>query len=564
MSITPDMLSINNVAAKLGLSVHQLRRWELMFGLEIKRGRGQQRQYRDEDLSVLERIKELVDQGWPTSQIRPQLEAEGLVSPKLIGATPAPGNPEVLQESIIGLRNFTERRFIEISKQIDELRQLLISVTLKNELSADKASPWQPTASEYMPAPKVQPAQEITIGPQISIDPPNSNMYGNNPGLIGRPQPGPNLPRQENRTSFEPSASSGTASSPSNEAVSRSMSALDSMFKDRDTASGSSFTKTPIIPPPASGDQSQAEAAPPVIRHSTIPPLPERASDLSDRDPAATSEPDTVSSDLSLSAGSENEIVIENESEIASAAVASPADSPSYAATAVDVQALSDDQVSGNPISATTASSPGATSTSSSNSASAVNSNFAIPPLPPNPFRPTSANSGSSPSLGYESSSGSAQMDLNALFTPGQNTGAGQASFAPATPAPSDDDEAESDLEVDIDIATNVADDEAAAAQKQPIPLTPGPQVNFGPNVSAPTPQATPQRVDDNFGLGEVTDQNYLTVLGRALDLIGWTDEQADSYSLKTFGVPHWDELGRSQAEKLVAHLIGLLKEQMG
>ena len=50
---TPDMLSINNVAAKLGLSVHQLRRWELMFGLEIKRGRGQQRQYRDEDLSVL-------------------------------------------------------------------------------------------------------------------------------------------------------------------------------------------------------------------------------------------------------------------------------------------------------------------------------------------------------------------------------------------------------------------------------------------------------------------------------------------------------------------------------
>jgi len=103
-----------------------------------------------------------------------------------------------------------------------------------------------------------------------------------------------------------------------------------------------------------------------------------------------------------------------------------------------------------------------------------------------------------------------------------------------------------------------------AEALQQPIQLTPGPQVNFGPNVSAPTPQTTPQRVDDNFGLGEVTDQNYLTVLGRALDLIGWTDEQADSYSLKTFGVPHWDELGRSQAEKLVAHLIGLLKEQMG
>jgi hypothetical protein len=95
------------------------------------------------------------------------------------------------------------------------------------------------------------------------------------------------------------------------------------------------------------------------------------------------------------------------------------------------------------------------------------------------------------------------------------------------------------------------------------LPVTAGPQVNFGPNVSAPTPQATPQRMDDNFGLGEVTDQNYLTVLGRALDLIGWSDEQADSYSLKTFGVPHWDELGRSQAEKLVAHLVGLLKDQL-
>jgi hypothetical protein len=95
------------------------------------------------------------------------------------------------------------------------------------------------------------------------------------------------------------------------------------------------------------------------------------------------------------------------------------------------------------------------------------------------------------------------------------------------------------------------------------LPLATGPQVNFGPNVSAPTPQVTPQRMDDNFGLGEVTDQNYLTVLGRALDLIGWSDEQADSFSLKTFGVPHWDELGRSQAEKLVAHLVGLLKDQL-
>src|SRR5262249_34070558 len=107
-----DLLSINTVAARLELSVHQLRRWELMFGLEIKRGRGQQRQYRPEDLTVLERIRELVEQGWPTSQIRPQLEAEGLITPKLIGLPQAPANPEVLMESVIGFPTFCDPRFI--------------------------------------------------------------------------------------------------------------------------------------------------------------------------------------------------------------------------------------------------------------------------------------------------------------------------------------------------------------------------------------------------------------------------------------------------------------------
>lgn len=166
MSMThADLLSINNVAARLGLSVHQLRRWELMFGLEIKRGRGQQRQYRQEDLSVLERIKELVEQGWPTSQIRPQLEAEGLITPKLIGLPPTPGNPEVLMESVIGFRNFVERRFIEISKQIDELRQLLISLSLRQELQGERLSPWQPIKEELLPPVAQRPAQEIVMGP---------------------------------------------------------------------------------------------------------------------------------------------------------------------------------------------------------------------------------------------------------------------------------------------------------------------------------------------------------------------------------------------------------------
>lgn len=594
---TPDMLSINNVAAKLGLSVHQLRRWELMFGLEIKRGRGQQRQYRDEDLSVLERIKELVEQGWPTSQIRPQLEAEGLVSPKLIGVTPSPGNPEVLQESIIGLRNFTERRFIEISKQIDELRQLLISVTLKQELSADKASPWQPTASEFMPAPKIQPAQEITIGPQISIDPPNSNMYGNsgNSGLIGRPQPGPGLQRQDSRTSFEPSTSS--------EAVTRSMSALDSMFKERESkepdsvqpeVGTSSFTKVPVIPPP----ETPSASIPP-IRHSTIPPLP--ANSQTNSAPVATPAPaapeaeeaqvvvePSVETSLSASISADNQHTdtistpsIQSLTALQSVhqeQATAPDSASQFTSTAVDHPALDDEfKAVESPSASKLIGSP--------SSPSSPSSSFSVPPLPPNPFKTSTE------------SAEAAQANLRSLFSPappepplGLNTGFAASSFAPtaanlptsypmnepsstptASPAPaaepSQEDTAEElgDSENFFDDSVEQAELQPAAIEPpQPIQLTPGPQVNFGPNVSAPTPQATPQRVDDNFGLGEVTDQNYLTVLGRALDLIGWTDEQADSYSLKTFGVPHWDELGRSQAEKLVAHLIGLLKEQMG
>lgn len=184
-----DMLSINAVADKLGLSVHQLRRWELMFGLEIKRGRGQQRQYRAEDLTVLERIKELVEQGWPTSQIRPQLEAEGLITPKLIGLPAAPQNTDVLMEALIGFRTFSERRFIDLSKQIDELRQLVISLSLRQELESEQRatstpSPWQPMQREDYsleavttpptPAPAVppRPVEEISIGPQVTMSMP--------------------------------------------------------------------------------------------------------------------------------------------------------------------------------------------------------------------------------------------------------------------------------------------------------------------------------------------------------------------------------------------------------
>jgi hypothetical protein len=203
-----------------------------------------------------------------------------------------------------------------------------------------------------------------------------------------------------------------------------------------------------------------------------------------------------------------------------------------------------------------------------------------IPPLPPNPFKmplpevnnfnpPTQAQATAEPAhkpvleaapseITTQASGQRAEQNMNLSY-------ASMQSFAPGQGAVQQEESFEAEPEfVEAEAEPEFAEAEPAPNLSQPIALTPGPQVNFGPNVAAPTPQAAPQRVDDNFGLGEVTDQNYLTVLGRALDLIGWTDEQADSYSLKTFGIPHWDELGRSQAEKLVAHLIALLKEQMG
>jgi hypothetical protein len=55
--------------------------------------------------------------------------------------------------------------------------------------------------------------------------------------------------------------------------------------------------------------------------------------------------------------------------------------------------------------------------------------------------------------------------------------------------------------------------------------------------------------------LPEITDQNYLTVLGKTLDLVGWSDSQADEYSMKNYGVSVWIDLGRSDAEKFIGYL---------
>ncbi len=159
---TAELMTIQAVSTRLGVSVHQLRRWELMFGLEIKRGRGQQRQYRQEDLLALERIRELIEDGWPAISIRSQLELEELITPRLIGL-PSPvaeGQGEFL-ELLSGLRNFCEHRFQDISDQVDELRQLVVSLSLQQGLQSVQSSPWRPIISEA-PAP---PAEEISIGP---------------------------------------------------------------------------------------------------------------------------------------------------------------------------------------------------------------------------------------------------------------------------------------------------------------------------------------------------------------------------------------------------------------
>lgn len=559
---TTDMLSINNVAAKLGLSVHQLRRWELMFGLEIKRGRGQQRQYREEDLSVLERIKELVEQGWPTSQIRPQLEAEGLVTPKLIGVPPPPGNPEVLQESIIGLRNFTERRFIEISKQIDELRQLLISVTLKQELSTDKGSPWQPMASEYVPAPKVMPAQEITIGPQISIDPPASTMRPPNANMAMGMGQGSSMSRPIIGSTPQPRPTD------SQDALSRSMSAVNSLFSEpgSKTAPGTGAGSGSA----ASASPQDNPTAPKPVRFSTIPPLPSELAAMEEQlVGTAIPSPTTEIGDDMIVPPSHPSVLSDVLPPAQTAAPAGEAIAESALVNAEEIQ-------SPPPTALPSAETIDLTSLTPDNPIFSPQRLESIPPLPPNPFKMPlpEVNNFNPPTQAQETEETAHEPVLEA--TPSEFTAqraeqnmslnyASMQSFAPGQGAVQQEDsfEAEPDF-VEAEAEPEFAEAEPAPNLSQPIALTPGPQVNFGPNVAAPTPQAAPQRVDDNFGLGEVTDQNYLTVLGRALDLIGWTDEQADSYSLKTFGIPHWDELGRSQAEKLVAHLIALLKEQMG
>jgi DNA-binding transcriptional MerR regulator len=632
-----DMLSINAVAAKLGLSVHQLRRWELMFGLEIKRGRGQQRQYRSEDMSVLERIKELVEQGWPTSQIRPQLEAEGLVTPKLIGMPPPPGNPEVLSEALIGFRNFTERRFIEISKQIDELRQLLISITLKQELSGEPSSPWQPVQREFAPEPKAAPPQEISIGPDFSAGPPVEFTPPAPPpqrtSIIGAPPPpkestfevGPSAgsfstppsftPAPPERRSIigEPTATPASPMTP--QAPVMSEEEADALLEDEDL-NEEGLSEDEVIA--AAQPPAPAEVKDALLDENIDEEDLDEDEDLDEEEEEAQPSPSAptitpVTSSSAFSFGGQSSPTTSGSfspaggeapmpaptlpspppdpfksSPFLSSAPPAPeppapavAPSPPQPAISEPLPAPTPPQ----PASSFAPSSPALTPASagdmfssviqSVNDAAARESLLEPPPKPPDdvpfftssseappppvpspavpgpggtPFTPPSAES--SPFIPTPPSSSSSPF-LTPPPAPYLSGGTPQPPAQPFEPS-----------------APPQPFEPSAPPQPEPAPPAPpapqAPPAQPTPPAAPPeAPKAAPSPAQKGPFLGEITDQNYLTILGRALDLVGWSDEQADGFSVSRFKVPHWDELGRSQAEVLIEHLLSELQAQM-
>ncbi len=605
-----DMLSINAVAAKLGLSVHQLRRWELMFGLEIKRGRGQQRQYRSEDMSVLERIKELVEQGWPTSQIRPQLEAEGLVTPKLIGMPPPPGNPEVLSEALIGFRNFTERRFIEISKQIDELRQLLISITLKQELSGEPTSPWQPVQREFAPEPKATPPQEISIGPDFSAGPPVEFTPPPPPpqrtSIIGAPTPPKESTFEVGPSSFStPPTSFSTAPAPS----------------ERRSIIGEPSAPPPPAPmPPASLGMSEDEADA-LLDEEDI-----EDEEIAEEEVAAPPPPPApveVKETFLDENVDEDEDEFEDEEEEEQPQTATPTITPVSSSSVFGSGSPASTTTSGafSPVSAESSAAPPAPPAApadpfkSSPFLSAPPAAPESPPAgrapepslsePPSPQDPGSSFAPSAPSLTassagdmfssvIQSANDAASRDSEPEPTSppkppddvpffSSTTGAPPPPVPPSPPVPGPGGTpftppgAESSPFIPTPPASSSSpfltpppapymSGAAPQPQAQPFEPTAPPEPESAPQAPPAPPEApkapAPQAQKGPF-LGEITDQNYLTILGRALDLVGWSDEQADGFSVSRFKVPHWDELGRSQAEVLIEHLLSELQSQM-
>jgi DNA-binding transcriptional MerR regulator len=601
-----DMLSINAVAAKLGLSVHQLRRWELMFGLEIKRGRGQQRQYRSEDMSVLERIKELVEQGWPTSQIRPQLEAEGLVTPKLIGLPPPPGNPEVLNEALIGFRNFTERRFIEISRQIDELRQLLISITLKQELQGEPSSPWQPMQREFAPEPKAAPPQEISIGPDFSAGPPVEFTPPPPPppppqrtSIIGAPA----TPKE---STFEVGPSSSSFSTPGS-GLSTPLGAPErrSIIGEPNAPPPPAPPAPPPAPAPSVG-MSEEEADALLEEEELDEEIAEDESALV----SARSADETTGEVPSFSNAERLDTDVDEEEEIPAppAPTITPV-SPSSSATAAPTTSGTFSPVSSTSSPATPPAPPADPFKSSPFlSSPTASSEPQAPPKPPEPptieppkpaeptpsssFAPTSlplspSSAGDMFSSVVQSANDAAIKDIPEPPKPPEPSFSPEPSPPPpppppaAMPGPGGTPFTPPAAESSPFIPTPTPSASSPFLTPPPAPYMTGPaptppSQQFEPPAppepvpAPPAPPAPPEPpkapaapAQKGPFLGEITDQNYLTILGRALDLVGWSDEQADSFSVSRFKVPHWDELGRSQAEVLIEHLLNELQSQM-
>lgn len=637
-----------------------------MFGLEIKRGRGQQRQYRSEDMSVLERIKELVEQGWPTSQIRPQLEAEGLVTPKLIGLPPPPGNPEVLMEALIGFRNFTERRFIEISRQIDELRQLMISITLKQELNGETSSPWQPMQREFAPEPKASPEQEFNIGPDYSAGPPvefsppppppqrqaiippvsatppaestfevgpSSSSFGSSfasaaapperTKIIGEPSPPAQPPKapfdnakltegeddiEENEEDFEDEedledeevevtpVSDTAPKAPADQAIAADFpqgklpEPFPSFESAEKPATASETSKLPAFMPSSpflesakaddfSSDDTTKPEPPSSLTSDFLltPPQP------SQRENEFAPDHSAASSTASTSASMANDMfssVVKSAGDAAretaaseAAPLPSVAEIPS-APVAPETPALASEPSAWiappAPVALPSVSSPSTTAQpplmpdlgSAALSATPPASEAELPPFLSNPVSspssglPTNPIGGSTFVPPAPTPQPAAAAD-SPFITPPQASAASPFLTPPPTPYLSGGQPTQPTSAFEPPQSA-----QPPAPPAPPAPMAPPP----APVPPAPTeaPKAAQAKVQKGPFLGEITDQNYLTILGRALDLVGWSDEQADNFSVERFKVPHWDELGRSQAEVLIEHLLTELQSQMG
>jgi DNA-binding transcriptional MerR regulator len=117
-------ISISNASEQTGIPVHVLRQWEARFSqLKPKRDRSNRRYYQDKDLSIVERIKELVYQDKMTlegASKKLELELKGTHPPettvqmrKLINTI------EKDVRAALNLMDETDRRLLESDNQTE-------------------------------------------------------------------------------------------------------------------------------------------------------------------------------------------------------------------------------------------------------------------------------------------------------------------------------------------------------------------------------------------------------------------------------------------------------------